>query len=54
MSPFDRVRRGLRTRLGLTGEDAESYVCRACETDFPIQHHVCPECGSYSVERLDW
>lgn len=30
------------------------YACLACETGYDIQYHVCPECGGYSVERLDW
>jgi len=36
-------------------EDApHEYVCLACETGYDVQHHVCPECGGYSVERTDW
>ncbi|MFB6171241.1 MAG: 50S ribosomal protein L32 [Haloarculaceae archaeon] len=30
------------------------YRCRNCETAFELQHHVCPECGSYAVERDAW
>jgi len=30
------------------------YVCLACETEYDVQHHVCPECGGYSIERTDW
>jgi rRNA maturation endonuclease Nob1 len=30
------------------------YACLTCETGYDVQHHVCPECGSYSVERTEW
>ncbi|NHN41296.1 hydrogenase maturation nickel metallochaperone HypA [Halorubellus sp. JP-L1] len=30
------------------------YVCLSCETDYDVQHHVCPNCGGYSIERIDW
>lgn len=30
------------------------YACLACENGYDVQHHVCPECGGYSVERIDW
>jgi rubrerythrin len=53
MSPFERVREGLRA-VGLTRGGTEDYVCRSCGYDFEVEHHVCPECGGYSVERLDW
>ncbi len=26
------------------------YACIVCEVPYPFEHHVCPECGSYSVE----
>ncbi len=56
MSPFDRVRQGLRAVTGLrrTGKGGESYVCRSCETGFEMQHHVCPECGGFSVDSTEW
>jgi len=30
------------------------YTCLACNDGFDVQHHVCPNCGGYSVERNDW
>lgn len=36
-------------------EDApDEYACLACETTYEVQYHVCPECGGYSVDRIDW
>jgi rRNA maturation endonuclease Nob1 len=26
------------------------YECVTCEVAFSLQHYVCPECGSFSVE----
>jgi len=38
-----------------SGEDAPpEYACRSCDTGYDVQHHVCPSCGGYSVERVDW
>ncbi|MFB6160916.1 MAG: hypothetical protein ABEJ61_07030 [Haloferacaceae archaeon] len=28
-----------------------TYTCRGCGRSFDLQHHVCPECGGFSVER---
>jgi rubredoxin len=28
----------------------DSYVCRGCGTGFDLQYHVCPDCGSFSVD----
>ncbi|MFB6192287.1 MAG: hypothetical protein ABEI11_03080 [Haloarculaceae archaeon] len=33
--------------------DARPYRCLKCDAAFDLQYHVCPECGSYSVER-EW
>ncbi|WP_435359142.1 hypothetical protein [Haloarchaeobius sp. DFWS5] len=55
MRSFDRVRRGLlAVTHGLTGGREETYVCRSCETGYDVQHHVCPECGGYSVDSVEW
>jgi hypothetical protein len=37
---------------GLTEAPASErpYRCRGCRTGFDVQYHVCPECGSFSVE----
>ena len=39
-----------------TGEEEEPppYVCLACETRFDVQHHRCPECGSFDVRCSKW
>jgi rRNA maturation endonuclease Nob1 len=34
-------------------DDARPYRCLKCEAEFDLRYHVCPECGSYSVER-EW
>ena len=51
------VRTGILGRLaapfGSRSRD-RPYRCRRCETSFELQHHVCPECGSYTVERAVW
>lgn len=49
MGTLDRV-------MEAFGEDdaRPEYACLACENGYDVQHHVCPECGGYSVERIDW
>lgn len=43
----------LRTTFLSTAHDPE-YQCQQCSTHFDCQFHVCPECGSYRIERRDW
>jgi rRNA maturation endonuclease Nob1 len=30
------------------------FACLTCDASYDVQHHVCPRCGGYSVERNDW
>lgn len=30
------------------------YACKCCNSRFTVQYQVCPECGGYSIERVDW
>ena len=52
MGVLDRA----RAVSGLDGSDEEPdpYVCLSCETTFEVQHHRCPECGSYDIRRAKW
>ena len=44
-----------RVRAAFSEDDTRpDYACLACENGYDVQHHVCPECGGYSVERIDW
>jgi hypothetical protein len=38
-------------RATTTGADLAEYVCLGCESGFEARHHVCPECGGFSVDR---
>lgn len=52
MGVLDRAKQvsGLTTR-----EDGhQPYVCLACESPWPVQHHTCPVCGSFDVRRTRW
>ena len=42
---------GRLKRIAGLSKRRSPYVCRGCEATFNVQYHVCPECGSYSVER---
>jgi len=38
---------------GAVGE-TPPYVCLACEASLEVQHHTCPECGSFDVRCSKW
>lgn len=49
------ARTGILGRLTAPFESRDRpYRCRRCGMQFELQHHVCPECGSYTVERDAW
>jgi rRNA maturation endonuclease Nob1 len=50
MSYFDRLNRYIGRE---DGEESE-YVCRGCGAGFDERRQVCPDCGSYSVQRREW
>lgn len=35
-------------------QQSKPYACQHCGSRFTLQHQVCPECGSYAIERVDW
>jgi rRNA maturation endonuclease Nob1 len=43
-------------REKLTADDATEfpYECRVCESRFPVQYQVCPDCGGYTIDRVEW
>lgn len=52
MGVLDRAR-------ALSGLDAEEdepqpYVCLTCEAGLEVQHHSCPDCGSFDIRRSKW
>lgn len=34
----------------LAGWGAGEYQCRHCDEQYEVQHHVCPNCRSFSVD----
>ena len=44
----------LRTVFAAGNQEKAPYECLGCGTCFTMQRQVCPECGSYSIERTDW
>jgi lipopolysaccharide biosynthesis regulator YciM len=47
-SPLSRLRR----LAGLERSEPAPYRCFGCETGHDVQYHVCPDCGSYTVEPV--
>lgn len=43
----------LRTLFG-TVDNQGDYQCRQCYSQFEVQYHVCPTCGSFRVESRLW
>lgn len=45
----------LKQHLPTTHDVAQPpYECRGCETRFCTQPQVCPVCGGYTIERIEW
>lgn len=44
----------LRGRFGTEDEPPPPYACLSCRSRFMVQYQVCPECGGYMIERIDW
>jgi rRNA maturation endonuclease Nob1 len=47
---FGIVWRSVRGRRGDTSVAEHPYECVSCDGTFSLQYHICPECGSFSVE----
>lgn len=30
------------------------YLCRHCELGLDVQYYICPNCGSYNIQRRKW
>lgn len=52
MGVFDRAKEV--SNISTTDEESSRYVCISCETTFEVQHHECPECGSFDVRCAKW
>ncbi|MFB6082217.1 MAG: hypothetical protein ABEJ67_05285 [Halanaeroarchaeum sp.] len=44
----------LDSLLGSPEDESLPYVCEDCGTRLAVQHHSCPKCGSFSIERTSW
>lgn len=51
MSAIGRVRQAI---TGSISDSVPTYKCCGCGSHFELQYHVCPLCGSFSVERSEW
>lgn len=50
MSTLSRVRAAFTS-----ADDGERpYECKTCGACFALQRQVCPECGGYTFDRIDW
>jgi rRNA maturation endonuclease Nob1 len=46
-----------RVKAAITSSDpanSHPYECKTCGARFSRQHQVCPECGGYTLDRIDW
>ena len=37
-----------------TGPVERPYLCRHCERGLDVQYYICPNCGSYDIQRREW
>ncbi len=52
MGVLDRAKKV--SGLSESGEVEHPYVCLACGRYFEVQHHTCPDCGSFDVRHSKW
>lgn len=46
-----------RIRAAITGPDRDEplpYECVTCDARFERRRQVCPACGGYTFDRVDW
>ena len=34
--------------------ESDPYECKSCGARFRLQRQVCPECGGYTFDRVEW
>lgn len=52
---FEHVSRTVRRVVEPARVDrVDQYVCHRCEECYEFRRHVCPECGSFLIERREW
>jgi ribosomal protein L37E len=35
-------------------DDPRPYECKTCGAHFRLQRQVCPECGGYTLDQIEW
>ncbi len=52
MGVLDRTKKV--TGLAGAEETSAPYICLSCDTEFEVQHHSCPVCGSFDLRYSKW
>ncbi|SDJ80400.1 hypothetical protein SAMN05216226_109147 [Halovenus aranensis] len=52
MGVFDRAKAA--SGLSIDTEEALPYVCLSCGATYEVQHHHCPDCGSFDIRCSRW
>lgn len=42
----------IRQFVGARDDELQPYGCLQCDNQYEVQYYVCPNCGSFTVERL--
>lgn len=51
MSALSRVKTAFTSS---NGDESHPYECKSCGARFRLQQQVCPECGGYTLDRIEW
>jgi len=43
-----------RIRSALVNEASGNYRCQQCGAEFELDRQVCPVCGGYRIESVEW
>lgn len=43
-----------KIRSALANEASGEYRCQQCGAEFELDRQVCPVCGGYRIESIEW
>ena len=49
-----RVVRNAGTDADSDANSEETYECKDCGASFDLDRQTCPDCGGFTIDRIDW
>lgn len=55
MSLAEKLARVVRNTDADTADDpVGTYECKSCGAAFDLDRQTCPDCGGFTIDRVDW